>query len=198
MRGDVAAARSAFRAAADSNDASMAVEAWNNLAVIEFFAREYPASLRAYRRAVELATVSRGPSHPSIGVLYSNIGESLAGSGDHEGALDSYRQALAILTSALPPDHIDFAFPYKGRAQSRLALGDPTGALVDLERALELHELNPNEPLDRADVEFTLAKVHRALGDEARAREWASTARTRLLEIGQAEQAAAIDDWLAH
>jgi tetratricopeptide (TPR) repeat protein len=132
-----------------------------------------------------------------VGLVHSNIGESLAASGDHHGALEAYAKALDILSRTLPPEHPDLAYPLKGRGQSRLALGDLPGALLDLERAAALYDnTDAADPVERADVEFSLAKVHRALGEEARARTWATAARQRLLDLEQTDRPAEITAWL--
>jgi tetratricopeptide (TPR) repeat protein len=129
--------------------------------VIAFYRGDFAASLEHYRRALALRRATSGEG-PSVGILYSNIGESQAALGDHAAALESYADALALLGRALPPDHLDLAFPYKGRGKSRLALDDHAGAILDLEQALRLHEANPGEPLERADVEDALARARLA------------------------------------
>jgi tetratricopeptide (TPR) repeat protein len=197
LRGDRERARQGFGRVVDIGvDDLRRAEAWEALGVIRFYSGDMPGSLDAYRRARILRLATLGPEHPSLGILQSNIGESLAASGDHRGALEAYADALALLERVLPPDHADLAFPYKGRAQSRLALGDPAGARVDLERALRLHEANPGEPVERADVEHTLARVLLASGEGTRALELARAAHQRLVDLGHHEAAAAITTWI--
>ncbi|MFV8755908.1 protein kinase domain-containing protein [Nannocystaceae bacterium ST9] len=144
-----------------ANDDLRVSEAIEARGVIAFYRGEYSMSLEHYRSALalRLATLGEGPS---VGMLYSNIGESQAALGDHAAALDAYADALALLGRVLPPDHLDLAFPYKGRGKSRLARGDHAGAILDLEQALRLHEANPGEPLERADVEDALARARMA------------------------------------
>ena len=96
----------------------------------------------------------------------------------------------------LPPEHGDLALPLKGRGQSRLALGQHAAAIVDLERALELHEANPGEPVERADVEFTLARALLESGEPERAIDLATAAQQRLAELGHAEAALTIRQWI--
>lgn len=196
-RGDLKrAAQGAERVLDIGADDLRRAEAWEMLGVIRFYQRDMSASLDAYRRALPYHLATRGSDHPTVGMNYSNTGETLVALGDHAGAQTAFADALTILERALPAEHLDLALPYKGRAQSRLALGEPELAVVDLERALSLHVRTPAEPLERADVEFTLAQALALTGAQRRARELAVTAQQRLAELGQVERAATIDSWI--
>ena len=198
MRGDLDAAAAGFeRASVIGNDDQRLSEAWENRGVIGFYRGDLDDSIACYRRALALRIATSGPDHPSVGMLYSNLGESQAAMGDHEAALESYAHALELLARSLPPDHLDLAFPYKGRAQSRDALGQHAGAILDLQQALGLHLANPGEPVEHADVEFTLARMLDAQAEHERALALAEQARARLLELGHIERAADISNWLA-
>ncbi|MEM7157760.1 MAG: serine/threonine-protein kinase [Myxococcota bacterium] len=197
MRGDLDGARRSFERVIEIGaDDRRRAEAWEALGVIRFYQADMPGSLEAYRRARTYRLASFGPEHPSVGVLDSNTGETLAALGDHQGALESFSKALDLLERTLPPEHADLALPFKGRAQSRLALGDAAGARIDLERALLLHEANPGEPVERADVERTLAEVLLELGERERALLVAEDAHARLREHGQDEAAATLATWI--
>jgi tetratricopeptide (TPR) repeat protein len=197
MRGDLDGAERMFAGVAErSSDDLRRAEAWEALGVIRFSRGDMPGSLAAYYRAQPLYEATRGPAYPSVGLLQSNIGESLAASGDQRGALDAFAEALQILERALPADHPDLALPYKGRGQVRLALGERDAALADLERALALHEANPNEPIEHADVEFTLARALFDAGEPTRARALATSAEQRLLELGHTGEAAEVSTWI--
>jgi tetratricopeptide (TPR) repeat protein/predicted Ser/Thr protein kinase len=197
LRGDLDAAAAAFERASERGTDDMRVsEALENRGVIAFYRGEFDDSIVRYRNALELRVATQGPEHPSVGLLYSNLGESQAALGDHEAALESYAHALELLSHSLPPDHLDLAFPYKGRGQSRHALGQHTGAILDLEHALALHLASPGEPVEQADVEFTLARMLDAQGEHARARTLVERAKTRLLDLGHTERAADLLHWL--
>lgn len=197
MRGELErAARHANNVVKNVSDDQRQAEGWEALGLIRFYQGDMPGSLDAYRRSLPYQLSTFGPKHPNVGTLYSNMGESLVALGDHESAGTAFADALAILEPALPPGHSDLAFPYKGRAQSRLALGDLKAAIADLEHALSLHEGNPGEPVERADVEFTLARALAKTGKHDRALALAVVARQRLADLGQSEQAETISSWI--
>ncbi len=199
LHGDLDAADLAFARVIELGIDDLRVsEAREARGVIGFFRGDYRASLDHYRSALVSRIATVGSEDPSVGLLHSNIGESQAALGDHEAALDSYAEALDLLGRSLPPDHPDLAFPYKGRGKSRHALGREDGAILDLEQALGLHQANPGEPVEHADVEFALADVLAATGEPARARTSAEQARERLLALGHADQARVISQWLAN
>ncbi|WP_052554092.1 protein kinase domain-containing protein [Enhygromyxa salina] len=183
--------------AADNSRPEWQADAHEAIGVLNFYANDFPGSLAAYAKALELRSAVLAADHPTLAILHSNIGESKAALGDHAGALAAYSHAIATLERRLPPDHFDLAFPLKGRGQSRLASGDAASARVDLERALALHQANPGEPLEWADVEYSLAQAHAQLEDRASARTLAEQARARYLALEQADRAAEIEQWLA-
>ena len=101
-----------------------------------------------------------------------------------------------MLARRLPPEHPNLALPYNGRGQARLARGRYAEARADLEHALELQAASPGEPLEQADIEFSLARALVELDEDDRARELAEQARSRYRELGQNNQAQDIDAWL--
>ncbi|PRQ09704.1 Serine/threonine-protein kinase PrkC [Enhygromyxa salina] len=198
LRGELQQAEAGFtRVTTTVTDAAVLADAWEALGVVRFYRANFSGSIAAYERALDHRLAIVGAEHPDVGLLRANLGESLAAVGDHQGALAAYAEALEILTTAWPADHSDLAIPYKGRAQSRLALGDPAGARVDLERALALHEANPGEPIEHADVEFSLARALLELGERERALTLAVAAQRRFDGLGQPESVATIAAWLA-
>ena len=197
MAGDLDQAEAGFRRVTESELTMLQRgEAWQAIGVIRFYAGDMQASLAAYRRARVELSQSLGPDHPNMGLLDSNIAEALAATGDHTTALAVYADALVILEAALPPDHADLAFPYKGRGQSQLALGQLDAARQDLERALAVHEQHPGEPVERADVEFSLARVLAGGKEHERALSLARDAQARLGSRGQDRLVAKIETWL--
>ncbi|MEM9454508.1 MAG: serine/threonine-protein kinase [Myxococcota bacterium] len=196
MRGDFERASAGFARVVElGSDTVQRAEAWQALGVVRFYQGELEDSLAAYRHARAVFSRTLGPEHHRVGMLDSNIGESLAARGEHQQALAAFGKALDTLERALPPEHPDLAFPYKGRGQSRLALGDRTGARADLERALQLHEQDSGEPVERADLEFSLARALDEDQERERARALAESAYARLLEHGHDDAAATIMAW---
>jgi serine/threonine protein kinase/Tfp pilus assembly protein PilF len=197
LRGEFERAEAGFaHVAANATEELVLADAWEALGVVRFYRADFAGSIAAYERALDHRLATLGPEHPDVGLLRANLGESLAAIGDYQGALAAYAEALALLTRALPAEHLDLAVPYKGRGQARLALGDPDGARVDLERALALHEANPGEPIERADVEFSLARTLHELGERDDAFVLANAALQRYHDLGQPESVADISAWL--
>ncbi len=196
-RGDFDEAERAFtRATRAGVRATLLANAHEALGVVYFYRGDFRTSVSHYRRALALRQQQVGDEHPELAILYSNIGESLAALHEYDTALEAFVDCLAILERKLPADHPDLAFPLKGRGQVRLALGSAALAAVDLERALALHEKHPGEPLERADVEFSLARALAELGEWARAEALARSAQARYLDLNQSERANDIASWL--
>ncbi|MCA9701592.1 MAG: glycosyltransferase, partial [Myxococcales bacterium] len=117
--------------------------------------------------------------------------------GSAKRVITAYEQAAAVFDRILPANDLLHALPAKGRGQSLLGLGRPEEAVAELERALELHRLHDNEPLERADVSFALARALVALGrDPARGRSLAEAARERFAALGQDNRVIEIDNWM--
>jgi hypothetical protein len=198
MQGDLdAAADASARAARPGVAAGDRAAALEGLGVIAFLRGDIRGSVEHYRAALALREQQLGDEHPELAILHSNLGESLAALHEYDAALLEFDRCIALLQRTLPDGHLDFAFPYKGRGQVRLALGSPALARLDLERALALHEQHPSEPLERADVEFSLARALVELGEREAGEALARTAQTHYLEVQQTERADEIAAWLA-
>jgi tetratricopeptide (TPR) repeat protein len=166
--------------------------------VFRFFTGDLPGSIESYEAALHIRASMFGPEHPLLARLHSNIGESQLGLHRLGAAQASFDRALASLARALPSDHPDLAFPLKGRGQVALAEGRGAHAVVDLERALEIQLAGIAEPLEIADLRFSLARALEASEGHrsARAKELASTAPADFAERDMHEQVVTIDGWL--
>jgi tetratricopeptide (TPR) repeat protein len=171
-------------------------DTYEALGAVRFYQSDYRASIPAYERALELRRSVLAEDHPLIANLYANIGESQVALGEYEAAELAFARALELLERRLPAEHPNLALPYKGRGQAKLARGRYAEARADLEHALELQAASPGEPLERADIEFSLARALVELDEDNRARELAEQARSRYRELGQGDQAQDIDAWL--
>lgn len=164
------------------------------LGAICFDRRDYHGAIVAYRQALGLRERVLAPGHPDIATAHANIAEAQVELGEIEAAEASFTNVIEVLEQALGPRHPDLAFPYKGRGQARLARGTFELARADLEWALALQ---PAEPTERADTEFSLARALAELGESSGARASAESARDRYRKLGDEDRAAAIDEWLA-
>jgi len=170
-------------------------QAHNAMGVLQFFLREYEASVGSYRRALEIQERLFGTEHPELALLHANLGESWAAMERHREAVDAYERSLAIFGRVALANEPMRAQPLKGRGKSRLVSGNVEGAIADLEQALVLLERRA-EPLELADVRFWLARSLRAAGRELeRARMLAEAAQRQYEALGMTEQAEEISIW---
>lgn len=166
--------------------------------VLRYFAGDYAGSLESYQEALRIQLEVSGPEHPKLAQFHSNLGESLLALGRLDEAGESFARALEIQARSLPPDHPDLALPLKGRGQVALAQGRAREATDDLERALALQLALRGEPLEIADLRFSLARAL-AAGEGARsprAETLARQAREDFEDRDMHERVAAIDAWL--
>ncbi|MDC0667927.1 serine/threonine-protein kinase [Nannocystis radixulma] len=166
--------------------------------VLRFFAGDIPGSIAAYQAALPIRVSVLGSTHPLVARLHSNLGESELALGHLDEARAGFERALAIYGSTAPTEDPSLALPLKGRGKVALAAGQPRQAVEDLERALALQLESGAEPLEIADLRFSLARALAA--DEGRrsprARLLAREARADYAARDMKEQVAAIDAWL--
>lgn len=166
--------------------------------VLRFFNEDVPGSIESYRAALTIARATVGAAHPSLARLHSNLGESQAALGRLEQARESFAQALEIYERTLPADHPELALPLKGRGQVALASGRSAEAVEDLERALQLQVATGAEPLEIADIRFSLAQALVASegSRSAHAEALAEQARDGFDRLQLSERARAVETWL--
>lgn len=167
--------------------------------VLRYFVGDPAGSLASYHEALRIQLEVSGPEHPTTARLRSNLGESLLALGRLDEAGESFARALAIHALTLPADHPALALPLKGRGQVALAQGRAREAVDDLERALSLQLAQGGEPLEIADLQFSLAQALTARDGArpARAGALARQAREGFEHRDMRERVAAIDAWLA-
>ena len=166
--------------------------------VLRFFEGDLPGSITDYQAALGIARATVGADHPSLARLESNLGESQAALGRLDQASESFARALAIYGRSLPNDHPELALPLKGRGQVALRTGHAAQAVDDLERALSLQMVNQAEPLEIADIRFSLAQalVAREGSQSPRARRLAEQARDDFERLQLPQRAEQVDAWL--
>jgi tetratricopeptide (TPR) repeat protein len=79
-------------------------QAYYLLGAVHYFRAEYPESLEAYRKCLEIQSHNVGPDHPDLIDARVGTADVYGDSGDHERALAEYRGALAMLVRARPED----------------------------------------------------------------------------------------------
>lgn len=168
--------------------------------VLRYFKGDIAGSLEPYTTALTIIEATVGPASNSAARLHSDIGESQLALGDVDAAIEHFGRALAIRARELPEGHPSLALPLKGRGQAWLASGRAELAIDDLERALELQLTVEAEPLEIADLRFSLARALAKARDDAesneRARSLAIQARAEFAERSLDDRVEAIDAWL--
>jgi tetratricopeptide (TPR) repeat protein len=174
-------------------------EALNAVGVLRFFLADFAGSLSAYQQALAIMEPTLGAGHVDVGLVRSNIGETLLALDRPEQARAAFEQALAVLRAGWGPDHAELALPLKGLGLAELALDRPAAAAEHLEQALRLRDAETGDPQEIAEIEWSLARALFALGrDRARGRALAASALDRYRGLGEAwaERARNIDIWL--
>ncbi len=171
--------------------------ALNNIGNVEYTRENYDEALVAYREAITIVERNKGPDHPDVALSLGNVVMALRDRGDYDAALSASDRTLEILEAALGPDHPDVANALEGRAGVLAKLGRNDEARAALVRALAIDDAKPGSPVERASMEFELAKLEWDAGARERARELVGLARERCVAAEAKEALAEIDAWLA-
>jgi tetratricopeptide (TPR) repeat protein/predicted Ser/Thr protein kinase len=171
--------------------------ALNNIGNVEYTQEHYDEALVAYREAITIVERNKGPDHPDVALSLGNVVMALRDRGDYDEALAASDRTLAILEGAHGPDHPDVANALEGRAGVLAKLGRNDEARAALVRALAIDDQKPGSPVERASMEFELAKLEWDAGARERARELVGLARERCVAAEAKEALVEIDAWLA-
>ncbi|MCG8420069.1 MAG: serine/threonine-protein kinase [Proteobacteria bacterium] len=217
-------ARAIYAQALDPHDPRQA-DPELTLGTIYLRGRRFDDSLAAYRRALtmarpKLSTARANPAGPSgadsfdprVFMIQVRIGEVEVQLGRVDEAMATLARAEQALPDTMPaPAGRDpeasaqfakaRAFLLKSRGLAFLARADIERARAALERALALYLSLPGYPLDRADVQWALARALRRGGawPDERARSLAAGALSLYIRYGKSGQLehSAIKSWLA-
>ena len=144
-------------------------------------------SLPFARRAVAIREKGYGPTHPETGAALSQLATALCEQKEYAQAAALQERALAIAEQKYGPDHVQTAEALEGLGVARLGLHDATGAVTVLERSYAIFEKLDENPTERGECAFHLARaLWDSGGDRARALELAEKARSLCAESGQA------------
>ena len=170
-------------------------QALNAQGTLRYFQGDFQGALTSYRDSLALQQSLLEAHDEELGVLHSNIGETLLALGRPAEAIEAFGRALEILERT--PDHPRLALPLKGRGLARLATGSASSAVEDLSRAMVIHGKSGGEPIEVAEVEFGLAQALVEAGsNDPRPLELARAARARFSDLDLADRVEAIDRWL--
>jgi eukaryotic-like serine/threonine-protein kinase len=166
-----------------------------NLGVILFFEQDYQGALEAYRRGLVGLRRALPPGHVDIGIALGNIGEALLALDRLEEAGRAFDEAELIVHALPERDPQVLSLVLKGQGQVQLRLGRPDAAVALLTQALRVREQSVADPLELADVRWSLAQAY---GSDPRARGLAQAALQAYAELGPAGQARReeIEQWM--
>ncbi|WP_170136275.1 tetratricopeptide repeat protein [Nannocystis exedens] len=168
------------------------------------FAEGKFAEARGYfARALPIWEKSRGPDSRRVADVQVRLGHVATSEGHHDEARAGLERALAVYEGTLAPDHPDIAAALLPLGKALIGEGKPVAAVPLLERALAIRGAREGDPVDLAELRFTLA---RALWDSpdgqgrdrTRAWELARLARPPLATAGErtARTLDALDAWV--
>ena len=130
---------------------------------------------KLYERAIEVFWLCRAivfnekvysPDHPTVAVVFNNLGGILQDMGDFQGAKIIYEQALKIAEATYGSDHHQVAMIANGLGRVLQAMGDLQGAKKYLKRALEIYEATyGSDHLNVAMAANNLGSVLHDMGD---------------------------------
>jgi eukaryotic-like serine/threonine-protein kinase len=134
-----------------------------------------------YRRALDIASRGRGPTHPRVGLVELDYGDALRALGRPREALAHYARSRGVLEPKLARNHYYLGLLYAGTAEAHLAVKEAAAAVGPAEQALAAFEAEQGNPEDLARARSALARALLGSGkDRARALSLAQAARAAL------------------
>ncbi|HWN66835.1 MAG TPA: tetratricopeptide repeat protein, partial [Haliangium sp.] len=174
-------------------------EALMAVGVLRFMQKDLAGSLAAYEEALAVLAPALGQDNVDVGLLESNLGETLLAMGRVDEAVTRFERALATLRRGFGPTHQILALPLKGLGLAHLQRQQPAAAAEALEEALAVRDPRASDPQELAEIRWALARALAALGKEpARRRELAGAALTAYRDLGPpwADRVQEITRWL--
>lgn len=141
----------------------------NNLGIVRYRMKDWPAAVEAYSRAVSIREKALGPNHPMLASSLNNLCGVRADTGDLEHAQPACERALAIWQTVVGPDHPELAQTIGNLAAVLDHKGDWPRSRALFEQVLAIFEKAYGA--DHPDVTETLnhlGHVVLELGDAAR------------------------------
>ena len=152
-----------------------------------------------FRRAIGIRERAQGADHPELAASLSNLALVLSDLGKHDEALATTERSIAIRERAFGPNHVEVADSLHPLAVVLKAAGRPADAVPVVERALRLRETAEQiDVAELAELRVELAELLTTVQRDApRAAALMQQARTEYVELGDTDEVAHIDEWLA-
>ena len=159
-------------------------------------------ALATYHEAITKLEAAVGRTHPDVAIALSNLGTALLSQADAEPevvreAIAHYKEALAIEQKALGNDHEQVGETLRNLGRAQLREQDGPAAILSLQAAMKILNRHRQQPADRADLRFDLAKAYLLVRQLAEAREYARRATEDYDSSGNSDEAQEVRDWLA-
>jgi tetratricopeptide (TPR) repeat protein len=152
---------------------------------------------RVLERALAIREKELGPEHPKVARMVANLGYVALDAKDYKRAIALFQRTGAIMDKAFDPTHPARIDVLSGEGAAWLGDGRPADAITPLERAVNLREAHPSDPVELAELRALYAQaLWRSGRDKARAKKLAAEARAVLAAAGVTEAVDGIDAWL--
>jgi tetratricopeptide (TPR) repeat protein/predicted Ser/Thr protein kinase len=125
-------------------------------------------AIETMQRARTILLAAFGPEHPGIAAADDSIATALAKAGRTRDAIAHYRTAIDTFERTLGPTHPAIAAPLLGLGTAWLHLGRPADARAPLERARAAAHDADLPAVERADIDFALARAIAPAGEHER------------------------------
>jgi serine/threonine-protein kinase len=166
---------------------------YNNVGVTLTELGRFEEARLNYERSLAIAQKTLGPEHPDVANTLTSLGRTLGRAQHLDEAERHLRHSLAIAQKVLSPEHSLVGETLLGLAEVALARGQPAQAIPPLEKALAMEN-----PFERAELQFTLARALLASGGERqRARRLATDALEHYRRIGNSPKGQEVSHWLS-
>ena len=159
-------------------------------------------AIATYQEAITRLEASVGRMHPDVAITLSNLGTALLSQADappevvHE-AIGHYKEALGIEQQVLGADHEQVAETLRNLGRAELRLQDGPAAVESLQAAMKIFNQHRQQPADRGDLRFDLAKASLLAKQLPDAKEYARRAAEDYDTSGKTDEAQEVRDWLA-
>ncbi|HWB81667.1 MAG TPA: serine/threonine-protein kinase [Nannocystaceae bacterium] len=171
---------------------------YSNLGTLRDWSDKLPESLEAQQKAIALMERASSPEIGVLAIAITNAATLRARLGDRESARAQLRHAIELYERALGPDAAALWHPLFRLARIEYEQGRVAEALPLIARASKILRVHPFSPARMGNLEHEHAMIRWDAG--LRDRETIAIAE-RGRELAQqgddAEEVAAIDDWLA-
>ncbi|CAF1249930.1 unnamed protein product [Rotaria sp. Silwood1] len=124
---------------------------------LEIQVKHYTTALSYYEKALEIKYKSLLPNHPSLAVIYNNMGQVYRMMEDYSNALSKFEKRLDIQLTFLQPDDSDTATTYETIGLVHQSMKNYSLALSYCKKAFEIQEKHvPSDDPELLELKETI------------------------------------------